>query len=296
MTREQVGKLLRLGGAAATVGVVACVHAASDHMPLGQIMALRACVSGLLIVTYALAFGKRAQLAPRNWHPHVVRGLLACLAMALSYIAAARLPVTQAQTLAYLAPLFVVPLAVFRAGETLTRRLAVSLLLGFAGVLMVLGFSISAGPDVLWGALAGIGGAALVAVIQVKVRRMTATETALSISLSFTIIVSVVTAFSALAGNWIWPTGSVFWIILSAGIFGAINLVLFAESLARAPASVIAPLDYTGLLWAVLVDWLLFFNFPGPVAILGSLLITLSALSVVLDRRHPAPPADRAKH
>ena len=78
------------------------------------------------------------------------------------------------------------------------------------------------------------------------------------------------------------------WIVLAAGVFGALNLVLFAESLARAPASVVAPLDYTGLLWAVLVDWIVFVQLPGPLGILGSVLITISALVVVLKPRKKA--------
>ena len=116
---------------------------------------------------------------------------------------------------------------------------------------------------------------------------MTATETAISIALSFTIIVAVVTALSIFWGNWIWPTGRVFWVLMAAGVFGALNLVLFAESLARVPASTLAPLDYTGLLWAVLVDILVFSLIPGPLGILGSVLITLAALIVVIKPRTP---------
>ncbi len=288
MDQEQVGKFLRIGGAAATVGVASSVHAASELMPLGQIMAFRALISGLLILLYGLTFKPRADLLPKRWRPHLMRGALACCAMTLSYIAFARLPVTQAQTLSYLAPLIVLPLAMLRLDEKLTVRLLLGLIFGFVGVLMILGVSVEAGPYAMWGAVAGIGGAAFVAIIQVNVRAMTATETAISIALSFTMIVAVVTGLSVFMGDWIWPTGAALWILLAAGIFGALNLVLFAESLARAPASVVAPLDYTGLLWAVLVDWLIFTQFPGPLGILGSVLITIAALIVVHKPRKVA--------
>jgi len=210
--------------------------------------------------------------------------------MALNYIAIARLPITQAQTLTYLAPLIVVPLAMLRLGEGLTTRLLLGLTCGFMGVLLILGLSFEAGNYAMWGALAGVVAAVFIAFIQVTVRAMTATETAASISLSFTLIVAVVSAVSIFWGNWIWPTGTALWILLAAGIFGALNLVLFAESLARAPASAVAPLDYTGLLWAVLVDWLIFAQVPGPLGILGSVLITLAALIVVWKPRKKAVP------
>ncbi|MEM9496455.1 MAG: DMT family transporter [Pseudomonadota bacterium] len=285
MDQEQIGKLFRIGGAAATVGVATCVHAAAELMPLGQIMAMRALFSGILIVIYGLAVQSRADLWPKRWRPHLIRGLLACCAMILTYIAFARLAVSQAQTLTYLAPLIVIPLAMLRLKERLTRRLVLAMGFGIAGVVLILGLSFEAGPAALWGALAGIAGAVFIAFIQVNVRAMTATETALSIALSFTLIVTVVAGLSVLWGNWIWPAGAALWILLAAGVFGALNLVLFAESLARAPASAVAPLDYTGLIWALLVDWLIFAQVPGPLGILGSVLITCAALIAVLKPR-----------
>ena len=159
MDQEQIGKLFRVGGAAATVGVASCVHAAAELMPLGQIMAFRALISGLLILFFGLSFKPRADLLPKRWRPHLIRGALACFAMTLSYIAFARLPITQAQTLSYLAPLIVLPLAILRLKEGLSGRLILGLIFGFAGVLLILGLSFEAGTYALWGALAGIGAA-----------------------------------------------------------------------------------------------------------------------------------------
>ena len=254
-------------------------------------MAFRALISGVIILLYGLSFKPRTDLLPKRWRPHLIRGVLACCAMALSYVAVARLPITQAQTLSYLAPLIVLPLAMLRLGEGLSARLTIGLVLGFAGVLLILGLSFDAGTYTLWGAIAGIGAAVFVAIIQVNVRAMTATESAISIALSFTVIVAVVTGFSIFLGDWVWPKGVALWLMLAAGVFGALNLVLFAESLARAPASAVAPLDYTGLLWAVLVDWLIFAQVPGPLGILGSVLITLAALIVVFKPRQTSAPA-----
>ena len=254
-------------------------------MPLVQIMAFRAVISGLIIALYGIMFHAPQDLLPKRWRPHLIRGALACCAMALSYFSIAHLPVSQAQTLAYLAPLIVLPLATRRLGEALSHRSVLGLLLGFVGVLLVLGFSAQTGSGALWGAVAGIAAAVFIAVIQVNVRAMTATETPVSIALSFTVIVAGVTGLSFVFTEWVWPSGAALWLVLGAGLFGALNLMFFAESLARAPASSVAPLDYTGLLWAVLADWLIFAQIPGPAGILGSLLITAAALIVVLAPR-----------
>ena len=282
MDQVQFAKLLRVFGAAATVGVVSCVHAAAQLMPLGQLMTMRALISGLLILAYGLLVNKGSQLWPNEWRPHLIRGTLACCAMVLSYIAFARLPVTQAQTLTFLAPLIVVPLAVWQLGEKITLRLFLGLMLGFVGMLMTLGLSFELGPHALWGAICGIAAAVFIATIQVKVRSMMRTETAISTALSFTLIVAVVSSFSWFWSDWVELTGPALWLLLAAGAFGALNLVLFAESLARAPASTVAPLDYTGLVWALLVDVFIFANLPGTLGVAGAVLITLGALIVVL--------------
>lgn len=286
MQQETVAKLLRIAGAAATVGVATCVHAAAELMPLGQLMALRAAISGVLILIYGLLFRRHSDLWPNRWQPHLVRGGLACGAMLLSYIAFARLPVAQAQTLMFLVPLIVVPLAAFKLRERITNPALAGLGLGFAGTVCILGLSFDLGPEAIWGVVCGISAAFLIATIQITIRAMMSTETAISTALSFTVIVTFASNISALWGNWIWPQGDALWIVLAAGVFGALNLLLFAESLARAPVSTLAPLDYTGLIWALLADWLIFGVLPGGMGLIGSLLVTLGALIVVMQPRH----------
>ena len=154
-------------------------------------------------------------------------------------------------------------------------------------MLVVLGLSFELGPYALWGTICGIAAAVFIATIQVKIRSMMKTESAISTALSFTLIVTVVSALSYFWGDWIVPTGTALWILLAAGVFGALNLVLFAESLARAPASVVAPLDYTALVWALLVDLFIFAQMPDRLSIIGSVMITLGALIVVLKPRSP---------
>ena len=290
MSPETTAKIFRMAGAAATVGLGACVHAAAETVPLGQIMAVRAGLSMCLIVVYAVLTVPVATLLPKRLRPHIVRGLMSCVAMALTYIAIARLPITQATTLTYLAPILLIPFAVWRLGERPRPATLIALALGFGGVLLILGLSIDLGWAAFVGAMAGVGAAILIAVIQVTVRQMTATETTLSIALSFTVIVLGVSSLSALGGNWVWLQGAALWWLVGAGIFGALNLICFAESLARAPASTVAPLEYTGLVWAILADWLLFQQVPGPLGIVGSLLITLAALLVVFTSARPASP------
>jgi drug/metabolite transporter (DMT)-like permease len=184
------GQAFRIAGAAATVGLAACVHAAAETVPLTQIMALRAGISMLLILVYGLLTVPARTLLPVRYRPHLIRGALACVAMALTYIAFARLPVTQAQTLTYLAPGSGGALRDVALGRAVHVDHRCGAGAGvFGGVLLILGLTFDAGRAAFIGALAGVGAAVLIAVIQVTIRAMTATESALSIALSFTVIV-----------------------------------------------------------------------------------------------------------
>lgn len=248
-------------------------------------MALRAIVSGALILTYGLLLKPSSDLWPNRWPPHLIRGGMACIAMLLSYIAFARLPVAQAQALMFLSPLIAVPLAAYLLKERLSLAIFGGLSLGLLGMCFILGVSIQTGATAMWGVVSGVAAAFFIAAIQITIRNMMGTETAISTALSFTLIVAVVSALSIFWGNWIWPQGATLWIVLGAGIFGALNLVLFAESLARAPVTTLAPLDYTGLIWALLVDWFIFAVQPSGLSLVGSVLVTLGALIVVLKPR-----------
>ncbi|MEM7644008.1 MAG: DMT family transporter [Pseudomonadota bacterium] len=281
--------LLKLAAVACVVGLGACVHAAAAEAPIGQIMAMRAAVSLVLIGAYGILAAPLADLRPKRLRPHLVRGGLACVAMFLSYVAYAALPVAQAQTLAYLAPVLTLPAAALLLGERLAPRVVIAVGVAFAGVLLILGVSLEMGRAATIGALAGVVCAAMIALIQVQIRAMTATETTLSIALSFSVIVTIVSALTWFTGTWVPLDGPVLWWLLGAGVLGAGALVFNTEAVARAPVSSLAPLEYTGLILALALDWTLFAHAPGPLAYLGSVLITAAALLVVV--RRPRAPA-----
>ncbi|MEM8824323.1 MAG: DMT family transporter [Pseudomonadota bacterium] len=277
--------LLKLAAAACVVGLGTCVHAAAAEAPIGQIMAMRAAISLVIVAVYGLLAVPLETLRPKRLQPHLVRGGLACVGMFLSYVAYAALPVAQAQTLAYLAPVITLPAAALLLGERLTGRVVVAVGIAFVGVLFILGVSVEMGREATIGALAGLACAAIIALIQVQIRSMTATETTLSIALSFSVIVTVVSGLTWFTGNWVPLQGPLIWWLLGAGVLGAGALVFNTEAVARAPVTLLAPLEYTGLILALVIDWTIFAHAPGPLAYMGSALITAAALLVVVKRR-----------
>lgn len=286
MTPETKGILLRLATAFFATGLGACVHGATQLAPISQVVAFRAGLSVPLLVLYGIATGPWTSLLPRAPRMHLLRGGLGGVAMCLNFVALAYLPIAQAKALGYLAPVLSVPLAVWMLGEALTWRLVVAVALGFAGVLAMLGVTGALGEGAMLGVAGGLGFAAIMAVLRIHIKRMTETESTASIALSFAVIGTLIgLALAPFGGTWLWPSGALAWWLIGAGGMGALVHITATEAVRHAPVSLLAPFDYTGLIWALLLDWLVFSNVPGVWGYLGTGMITAAAVLIALRSR-----------
>ncbi|MCK0168620.1 DMT family transporter [Jannaschia sp. S6380] len=280
---------LRLCGAFFATSLGICVHGAAAHASTGQIVLMRAGLSLPWLILWAAMTAPVAAWLPRAPAKHLMRGLAGGLTMMLNFYALGQLPVAHAQTLSYLAPVLSVPLAVILLGERLSVRAVISVALGFVGMLAMLYTSI-ARPDWGWselsGMIAGIASAGIMAWVRVHIRAMTATETTISIALSFAVVATVIGALATLMTGWT-PMTPVLWAWLGgAGLLGAATHITATEASARAPVGVLAPFDYAGLVFAVALDFALFAHLPGPWGWLGILLIAAGGLATI---RRPRP-------
>jgi drug/metabolite transporter (DMT)-like permease len=228
------------------------VRVASVEAPVGQIVFWRSAVALAPILAY-LAWHGQLRHGLRTEHPvgHVRRSLYGCAAMFFSFVAIAHLPLALATALSFLAPLILVPMAIAILGERPGWFVGGAALLGFLGVGMMLWPAIT-GPDLaadtLIGIAAGIAGAATTGLAKTEIKRLTATET---------------------------PAAIAFYIAMT-------------EAVARAPVSMLAPFEYTAMIWALLFDLLIFTLWPEPISLFGALLIVLAAAGVAFLDRIPA--------
>ena len=285
--------MLRLLAAAGGVGLGACIHGATlAGATLGQVVFLRSALAIPVLLAVAALSGGLADLRPRAPRVHLARGLLGGAAMCLNFYALSVLPVANASALGYLAPILSLPLAALLLEERLGRGVLGPVALGFIGMGTMLWASLVR-PD--WGGAqalgiaAGVGFAALMACVRVLVRSMTRTETTGAIALGFTVIGAGLGAALCLVTGWAPLTPALWGWMAAAGGLGALIHVASTAASRRAEVSVLAPLDYTGLLFAVILDAALFATWPGPLGWLGMGLISGGALWSAL--RRPAPAA-----
>jgi drug/metabolite transporter (DMT)-like permease len=128
----------------------------------------------------------------------------------------------------------------------------------------------------------------------VQTRRLTDTETTSSIVLYFSL-------FCALGGlltlpfGWIVPSLPQLGALIGLGVFGGLSHILLTESYRYAPASLVAPLDYTALLWAFIIGYWFFGEMPTATVYVGSAIVAGSGLYVIWRERQLGLERARAR-
>lgn len=193
---------------------------------------------------------------------HVLRGFIIALSAFLFFWSLGQLPLAQAVTIAFIAPLLVPPLASLILKERMHAGSVMAGLIGFVGVLVAAGFDPSTqSQQQLLGVGAVLVSAATYALSVVLMRMRAARDGPAVVSLLgatipalvlLPFLLVLVPAHRILPGGVDWA-----WVLL-AGLFGAIALQLLARAYARAQAQTLAPFEYSALFWAALFGWIFF--------------------------------------
>ena len=209
---------------------------------------------------------------------HLARGALGLGTMVLAFTGLTYLPLAEATTISFVAPLFSVMLSALLLRERVGRYRWSAVALGFIGVMIVMrpgGGNLPAiGLALALAAALGVG------FVTITIRQIGRTESTPTIVLWFTI-------FSVLAVGTLMPVygrghDAHGWTILVAlGLSGGVGQLFLTSSLRFAPVPVVVPFDYTQLFWAVLLGWAFWNTHPAATTWLGAAVIVGSGLFTV---------------
>ncbi|GAB1406907.1 DMT family transporter [Thermomonas brevis] len=258
------------------------LKALSAHYPPFQVAALRGASSLPLVAAWALSTaGWRALLAVR-WPLHLLRGVLG-IAMMASFVYALRtLPLSTAYSIFFVAPLLITALSVPILRERVGPRRWTAIAVGLLGVLVVLrpsgeGMLTLAGFAVL---LAAFG----YAVSAITVRVLARTDSTQAIT--FWLLALMALGSGALAwSGWVPLRGEHLWIVAGIGLAGAFGQWAITEAFRLGEASLVAPLEYSALVWGLLLDLSLWGVLPDRVTWLGAAIIIASGLYLLRRER-----------
>lgn len=285
---------LSTGGLAVMSAMSAAIHEVAGEVPTGQIIFWRSFVALLPTLIYLAIRRELGQsIRTRFPHKHLVRGLLGCAVMFFSFVSLRYLSVGLATALTYLAPILSIAAAMIFLRERPGSTIFLGVLLGFIGIILML-FPALVGTELRDGTLIGVGAgvamAATNALSRVQVKDLTRTEPPASIALSFALICSLVGLATSALG-WVELTSTQFALLAGAGLLGGLGHVLLMESVARAPVSVLAPYEYTGIIWAFGFDLVLLGNVPTLWALAGAMVVVGAAALVAYGQGRFGPKA-----
>ena len=213
----------------------------------------------------------------------LTRGVVGSVAMFLGFYAIVALPLAEAQAISFSRNLFLVPLAAFILSEAVGPRRAIAALVGFVGVLIMLRPNTGlgdAGMMLSLGAAAALGHAFLVALATVLVNIASRYDGPVTL-MFYTNTVSVTLIAIPTFFVWQTPTLNEFWMLLAMGVLATISHNCFIRAFAMGEASVIAPVDYSRLIFAALAGWVIFADVPDMYTIIGALIIVGSSFYIV---------------
>ena len=270
----------------AAVGLFACMDTGlkllSAHYPPFQVAALRGASSLPFVLAWALATGGLRPLLRVRWSLHLLRGVLGIAMMAAFVFALRTLPLSTAYSIFFVAPLLITALSVPVLGERVGPRRWSAIGIGLVGVLVVLrptgaGMLSLAGVAVL---LAALGYA--VSAITVRVLARTDSTQAMMVWL-----MAMIALGAGLLGarEWLPIQAGHAWLIALVGVAGALGQYAITEAFRLGEASLIAPLEYTALLWGVGFDLALWGVLPDGVTWLGAAIIVASGLYLLRRER-----------
>lgn len=279
--RPGLGISLRILSGFLIAGMYVSVKFVSDDVPLGEIVFFRSFFALIPLILFLWVRNEFPQgLATKRPLDHFLRASFGALALFASFAALARLSLAEAILIAQLSPMLMAIAAALILSEKLTIWRVLGVMLGFAGVLVLVWPELDGSGTLervrLIGIALGLVSAVLSALALIMVRSLNRTESPGAIALYF-VIASIVGALFTLPWGWIIPQGNELLFLIGAGIFGGFAHIAMTLSFRYAEASRLAPFEYIAFLWPLLADLFIFrlplatsFLLAAPLVLLGA--------------------------
>jgi drug/metabolite transporter (DMT)-like permease len=238
-----------------------------------------------------LRSGSLDALRVRNVSGHILRSAVGVAAMFCFFQAFATMPLADVDAISFAAPVFVVALSVPLLGEKVGPRRWAAVLAGFAGVLIM----INPGADLLSSvAIVPLVGTAFFALTMILLRKLGRTETSTSVAFTFTLSCTLISGL-ALPFFWVTPELLDLAALIAIGLLGGIGQILMTSAFKHADVAVVAPIEYTAMIWATLLGFVFWGEIPGLNIWIGVAIVMACGLFIVFREANLKLPRGRAR-
>lgn len=265
------------------------IKAATQTVPPGQAVFFRsACAIPVIALWLSFRGELRTGLVPRSISAHVWRGLFGTAGMGLTFAGLSMLPLPEVTAIGYATPIFTVLLAALMLGERIRLVRISAVAMGLVGVMVVMYPRLSVddlSSATTLGALMVLTASIMRALVQIHIRQMVQREHTAAIVFWFSVTASVL-SLTTLPFGWIIPSREALLLMVGAGVIGGAAQMLVTTAYRYGAASMLAPFDYASMIFAVLIGWLVFDEWPTQVMLIGAgLVITGGALIIWRERQ-----------
>lgn len=287
------GIALKILAALCSVLMAACIGGLKGEIPLGEVVFFRSAAAFLPLFIWLVIQGNlRSEIATRHLGGHIVRSVSGTGGMLFSYMALVYLPLVDATALSYAAPLFTVALAALMLKEVVRIYRWTAAAFGLIGVLVMLTphFSWSAGDrssvntTALIGGAFGLAAAMCSAFSTIQIRHLTLTEKPGAIVFYFSLVTTLI-GLSTVIFGWKMPSLWQMTLLVGAGLSGGMAQLLVTLGLRHAQASLLAPFEYTTMIWAVLIGYVFMDQMPPLATLAGATMVAAAGLFTIWRER-----------
>lgn len=246
-----------------------------------QIVFVRSLIALPLTIALVCVIDGRHALRSARLPVHAFRGVLGVAASFAFILSLRTLPLAEATALVFASPLVVAGLSAPLLKEHVGWGRAAAIIVGFVGVLII----VRPGAATFQVAsLLAVEASVLYALVMVSARWIDKRDSLWTMMFYMTVFAAVFSAFTVF-GEWPTPIFSDVFLFLGTAVAGTLGLALISQAFRMAPAAVVAPYDYTALLWASLLGWLIWGVVPGLVVYGGAAVIIASGIYLITSDR-----------
>ncbi len=265
----------------------------ADYPPALQAFYRQA--AGVVVILPWIASDWRGSF--RTSRPWIViyRSGVGSVAMILGFYAVQKLPLADANALSFTRSLWIVPLAAFALREKIGPARIAAAVVGFAGVLLMLKSLADQGHAVFGlPQLAALASAAMFATTITGLKSLTRDHSPFTL-LAWAAVLGFAFILPPALFVWRWPTPVDFVLLCAMGAIGTVTQACYIKGMEVGDAAAMAPIDYTRLVFATALGFLVFHEIPGVLTLVGAGIVVASTLIItwrehVVARREPAPP------
>lgn len=278
MGQNLAGMLCMLGAVSILSIMDAIVKWLAKDYPTMQIVFFRNAFAFLPTILYLMASGLTLRdLRTRRIGGHFIRAALGVGAMITFFYALGHMPLADVIAIAFAAPIFMTALSIPLLGEKVGLHRWTAVVAGFAGVLVMVRPGAS-GFD--WVALIALASVILYALAMIQIRVLSRTESSASIVFYLALFGTLFSA-AFLPSQWVTPDPSGWTLLILVGLLGGSGQILLTQAFRLAPVALVAPFDYSAMIWAVGLGWLLWGDVPGLTTLVGATLVAAAGLYIM---------------